>query len=124
MSTTTAPFNYIPINATGTALGLADDGEANITMPFPFTFYGVTSSNLRVGNNGGILFNATTGDVGITNAALPVASPALSILPFWDDIDSDTGDVYWEVQGPRPTAADRRVYNRPHFSNVGSATFR
>ncbi len=27
----TAPFNYIPINATGTPLGLADDGEANIT---------------------------------------------------------------------------------------------
>ena len=103
---------------------MADDGEANITIPFPFTFYGVTSSNLRVGNNGGILFNATTGDVGITNAALPVATPALAILPFWDDIDADTGDVYWEVQG---TAPNRILivewYNRPHFSNVGSATF-
>ncbi len=120
----TVPFNYIPINATGTPLGLADDGEANITIPFPFTFYGVTSSNLRVGNNGGILFNATTGDVAITNTALPAASPALSILPFWDDIDSDTGDVYWEVQG---TAPNRMLivewYNRPHFSNTGSATF-
>ncbi len=119
-----APFNYIPINTTGTPLGLADDGEANITSPFPFTFYGVTSSNLRVGNNGGILFNATTGDVGITNAALPIATPPLSILPFWDDIDSDTGDVYWEVQG---TAPNRMLivewYNRPHYSNTGSATF-
>ena len=110
--------------ARGEALGLTDDSEANIVSPFPFTFFGATSSDLRVGNNGGILFNATTGDIGITNAALPVATSALSILPFWDDIDADTGDVYWEVQGTTP---NRMLivewYNRPHFSNVGSATF-
>jgi hypothetical protein len=119
-----APFNYIPINTTGTPLGLADDGEANITSPFPFTFYGVTSTNLRVGNNGGILFNATAGELTFSNTALPVATPALAILPFWDDIDADTGDVYWEVQG---TAPNRMLivewYNRPHYSNVGAATF-
>ena len=61
---TNAAYSYIPINTTGTALGLTDDGEANITIPWGATFFGVTSSNLRVGNNGGILFNATTGDVG------------------------------------------------------------
>ena len=48
----------------------------------------------------------------------------LGDLPFWDDIDADTGDVYWEVQG---TAPNRMLivewYNRPHFSNIGSATF-
>jgi len=121
---TAATYSYIPINTTGAPLGLADDGEANITLPFSFTFYGVTSSNLRVGNNGGILFNATTGDVGTGNVALPVATPAFAILPFWDDIDSDTGDVYWEVQGAAPNrVAIVEWYNRPHYSNVGSATF-
>lgn len=121
---TTAAYNYIPINTTGAALGLADDGEANITLPFAFTFYGVTSSNLRVGNNGGILFNATTGDVAVANIAIPAAAPAYAILPFWDDIDSDTGDVYWEVQGTAPNRmAIIEWYNRPHYSNIGSATF-
>ena len=39
-------------------------------------------------------------------------------------MDDETGNVYWEVQG---TAPDRKLivewYNRPHFSNTGSATF-
>lgn len=116
-----APFNYISINTTGTPLNLTDDGEANITIPFPFTFYGVTSSDLRVGNNGGIRFNATTGDVGITNAALPNAAHPLTIFPFWDDLDEEQGNVYWEVQGTAPNRiAIIEWYQRPHFP--GSAT--
>ncbi len=123
---TNAAYNYIPINTTGTALRLTDDGEANITIPWGATFFGVTSSNLRVANNGGILFNATTGDVGATErrAADCRACRLRPSLPFWDDIDADTGDVYWEVQGTTP---NRMLivewYNRPHFSNIGSATF-
>jgi|GEM_PF-1344800 len=117
-----AAFNYIPINVTGTALNLTDDGEANITLPFPFTFYGVTSSNLRVGNNGGILFDATAGHLGITNAALPVADPALAILPFWDDLDDEQGNVYWEVQGTAPNrVAIVEWYNRTHFPGAVAA---
>ena len=65
--------------------------------------------------------------MGLTNAALPTAAtglPAPAILPFWDDIDDETGNVYWEVQGTSP---NRMLivewYNRPHFSNIGSATF-
>jgi hypothetical protein len=123
---TVAPitFNFVDISGTGTALNLTDDSEANITIPFGFTFYGVTSSNLRVGNNGGILFNATTGDVGVTNATLPNGTIGLAMLPFWDDMDSDTGNVYWEVQGAAPNRTlIVEWYNRPHYSNVGAATF-
>ncbi|MER2600278.1 MAG: proprotein convertase P-domain-containing protein, partial [Caldilineales bacterium] len=121
---TGAPYNYISIQTSGAALALGDDGEANITLPFPFTFFGVTSSNLRVGNNGGILFNTAAGDLSFTNAALPTASPAYAIFPFWDDIDSDTGDVYWQVQGVAPNRmAIIEWYNRPHYSNIGAATF-
>ena len=120
----TIPFSWVDISATGTPLALADDGEANIVSPFPFTFYGVTSTDLRVGNNGGILFNRTTGDVGLTNATLPNATIGLAMLPFWDDIDSDTGDVYWQVLG---TAPNRTLvvewYNRPHYSNTGAGTW-
>jgi len=108
------------ISSTGTALGLSDDGEENITIPFAFTLDGVSSSDLRVGNNGGVLFGVTTGNVSV------VSSPtAIGFYPFADDIDNDYGDVYWETLG---TAPNRRVViqwnDRPHYNNSPSgATF-
>ena len=123
---TATTMNFIDISTTGTALNLTDDSEANITSPFPFTFFGATSSDLRVGNNGGILFGVTTGDLGVTNAALPAASglPAPAILPFWDDFDDETGNVFWQVQGTSP---NRKLivqwHNRPHYNGVGAVTF-
>ena len=116
---------YEWIDATGgTALGLTDDGEANVTLPFAFTFYGTSSTAIRVGNNGGFFFNATTGDLSTANADLGTTTASNIVVPFWDDIDSDTGDVYYQTFGTAPN----RVFviewfNRPHFSNVGSGTF-
>ena len=109
------------ISSTGTDLALADDGEATITIPFGFTLDGVTSTDLVVGNNGGVLFGVTTGDVN-TGFSVPTAS---GFYPFNDDIDSDYGSVYWETLG---TAPNRRVVilwnDRPHYSNSPSgATF-
>ena len=47
---------------------------------------------------------------GVTNVGAARGQPALAILPFWDDIDADTGDVYWEVQGTAPNRmVDHRV---------------
>lgn len=115
---------YTWIDATGgTALGLSDDGEGNITLPFDFPYYGETSTAMRVGNNGGVIFNATTGDVSAGNSAISSVTSKL-LAAFWDDIDSDTGNVYWTVVGDAP---NRMVViewnNRPHYSNVGNATF-
>jgi hypothetical protein len=120
-----AGARYDWIDATdGTALDLADDGEANVTLPFSFNFYGALSTDLRVGNNGGALFGVTTGDLSVANADLGTTTASNLIVPFWDDIDSDTGNVYYKTVG---TAPHRLFvvewYNRPHFSNVGSATF-
>ncbi len=116
---------YEWIDATdGTPLNLTDDAEANVTLPFPFTFYGVSSTATRVGNNGGILFNATTGDLGAANGNLGTTTSNNLIVPFWDDIDSDTGNVYYKTVG---TAPNRRFviewYDRPHFIGGGNATF-
>jgi N-acetylneuraminic acid mutarotase len=121
-----APYNFIDISASGTALNLSDDGEANVTMPFPFIYYGVTSNLTRIGNNGGIRFATTTGDVGATNAALPNAAHPLTIVPFWDDLDDETGNVYYDTLG---TAPNRMFivqwHERPHFPGpgVGNVTF-
>jgi hypothetical protein len=108
----------------GTPLLLADDGEANVILPFSFNFYGTSASNLRIGNNGGVLFNVTSGDVSVTNGDLGSNTTNNFFAPFWDDIDSDTGDVFYKTVG---TAPYRQFvvewYNRPHYSNVGNTTF-
>ncbi|WP_299767617.1 T9SS type A sorting domain-containing protein [uncultured Dokdonia sp.] len=121
--TDTTPFE--DISATGTALGLTDDGEENIVIPFEFNLDGQVSSDLRIGNNGGILYGVTEGDLFAGNLPLDGQSPR--IVPFWDDFDDETGDVYWEVRGTEPA---RRVIiqweDRPHFpgqTEIDPATF-
>lgn len=117
-------FGWI-VPAGGTALDLADDGLANITLPFTFTFYDRSTRALRISNNGGILVGATSGSLSYDNASMNGANtPNYLIAPFWDDIDDSGGNVYWSALGAAP---NRRVVitwqNRPHFSDVGAATF-
>ena len=108
----------------GTPLELSDDGEANVTLPFAFDFYGTSSTDIRVGNNGGVLFGVTTGDLSTANADLSNSSTNNLIAPFWDDIDSDTGDVYYKTIGSAPYRQFIvEWFDRPHFSNIGNGTF-
>ncbi len=117
-------YGWIDITATGTPLGLTDDGEADVTMPFDFTLYGSTSDLVCIGNNGGLLVGQAGCSISTANVALPSGNVPMGVLPFWDDIDSDTGDVYYETQGVAPNRMFIvEWYNRPHFSNIGSATF-
>ena len=121
-STCTSTFE--DISSSGTALGLVDDGEVAITLPFDFTLTGVTSRDLLVSNNGAVLFGVTSGNVSAFNTELTSNSAKPGFYPFWDDIDDDAGDVYWEVKG---TAPNRYLviewYQRPHYRNIGDATF-
>lgn len=111
---------FIDISGTGTPLGLLDDGEANLTTTVGNAIFG--AGTVRVGNNGGIGFTGA-GDLGATNGPLPsvgIFGGVTALLPFWDDIDSDTGDVYWQEVGGTLIV---QWQNRPHYSNLGSATF-
>lgn len=121
--TDTTPFE--DISTTGTELMLTDDGEENIVIPFDFDLDGQVSSDLRVGNNGGVLFGTTTGDLFSGN--VPLAGQTPRIVPFWDDLDDEIGGVFWEVRGTTPA---RRVIiqwdDRPHFpgdTEIDPATF-
>jgi hypothetical protein len=99
IQSTSCGYSFQDISGTGTALGLAYDGEANVTMPFSFSFYGTSSTALRVGNEGGILFNATTGNISSTNNSL--SNGALAIFPLWTALYS-AGDVYYQTIGSAP----------------------
>ncbi len=117
-------FAFEDISATGTALNLGDDSVATVSIPFAAQLYGVSSSDLVIGNNGGIVFGTTTASIGFTNAVLPSAlTPPLRIYPFWDDLDSESGNVFHETRG---TAPNRRFivqwHDRPHFNGATNPT--
>ncbi|NPA42656.1 MAG: hypothetical protein GXO27_01320, partial [Chlorobi bacterium] len=120
--TCTNPFE--DISSTGTALGLADDGEAYVQLPFDFQLGTIVSRDLVVGNNGGVLFGVTSGNVHYNNLPLSDASVRPGFYPFWDDIGANGGDVYWEVKG---TAPNRYFviewYDRPRYGTSDGGTF-
>ncbi len=111
-----AVHGWIEISGTGTALGLWDDQE--IDVPLPFTNQMFSAAMAQVGNNGGIGFSGAYG-LPYVNTHIPTATAfggGQALFPFWDDLDWDTGDVYHETIGTSP---DRvfvvEWYNRPHF---------
>lgn len=91
---------FIDISGTGTGYDITDDGEQNITMSYPFIFQGTIVSDIRIGNNGGILFGVTTGDIATTGTV--GGATANGVYPWWDDMDSETGDVFYEEIGVAP----------------------
>jgi hypothetical protein len=124
---TISPINtpFTDIRATGTLLttggtsvNLGDDGEATITAA-QLSSAGFTGNplfpvaDIRVGNNGGVVWNSNTGDIGFTNANLLTATAAQVgtasqggtrqfIAPFWDDVfGSSTNGArnIWQVSG-------------------------
>lgn len=109
-------YDFDDISSTGTPLELAEslNSWAGITIPFGFTFYGKTSDQLSVSNNGGITFGNLTGPMDDLNRPEPGASEGPVIMPFWDDLADSAGNVYWEVRGSTPNRSVVVQWNRPH----------
>lgn len=126
-------YLFIDACASGTSLGLADDGTVTVPIGFTFAFYGVPYTNVLIDNNGNLSMGADPG--GFSNDC-PMPStlendPMLYL--FWDDMDSDTGDVCYEYHAVCPqtdgigTGTGECLviewFDRPHFSNIGAVTF-
>ncbi|MEO6061993.1 MAG: carboxypeptidase regulatory-like domain-containing protein, partial [Thermoflexales bacterium] len=111
--------------AGGQSYGLSDDGEVNISLPFPIGFYTLTTQSLRIGNNGALLVGVTAGDVDYQNLDL-ISVPAYLVSPFWDDLDGG-GTVRWMTIGAFPNrAAVIEWRDIPRYTTagpVGAATF-
>jgi hypothetical protein len=127
--TCSLPGTFVDISATGTALGLADEGVVEITPGFDLTatlFAGDGSGRVWVANNGAVGFLGDDGTAGAfwLNTTLPnfglfggAHGTPQALAAYWDDLDADTGDVYHETIG----AAGSRVLiiqwqDRPHYS--------
>ena len=95
-------FNWHDISATGTALGLGNNGEATIAPSgFSFRFPGTTSaySAFTIGANGAINFAAA--NVPANNQAIPDDNGADAnrfVALYWDDLAPNVGgEIYWQV---------------------------
>lgn len=91
---------FFDISTTGTDLGLGDDGEAGVTIPFSFLYQGSQLiTDVSVGNNGDIKLGTLTGT---TSFSGNMTSLADGLYPWLDDLDSETGGVYYETIGTSP----------------------
>jgi subtilisin-like proprotein convertase family protein len=91
-------YAFTDIRATGEALDLG--GESDIIRPLPFTFpfYHHAANSLQIFNNGVL---SVGGDwyAGRYNYPLPTHRLRHAIAPLWDDLGSESGNVWYEVQG-------------------------
>jgi len=88
---------FIDISTTGTDLGLSDDGQAGITIPFSFLYQGAQQiSEVSVGNNGDIKLGTLTGASSFNGNMTTLAD---GLYPWLDDMDEETGGVYYETIG-------------------------
>ena len=134
--------SFTNIAVSGTALTTSDDAEINLSAA-TLSGAGFTGnellglSNIRVGNNGGVLWNATTGDVGYINSTtfgtMAGAGPASGnfgngglqagvqfVAPLWDDNTPGTGGgLRWQVVGGNLII---QWTNQDHFNASGSGT--
>ena len=97
---------YNWINTTGaTSVGLFDDdGDATITLPFPFTYYGETYTELNVSTNGFFAVMPIEVDA-YTNAPMPTSDdPNGTIALYWNDGEVVEGesDILIKTVGTEP----------------------
>ena len=81
-----------------------DDGVTTLELPFPFTFYGTTYTELQASSNGNLQFG--NGNPFYANSCMdeaPVLGMGDMIAPFWDDLDlTSFGFLEYEVTGEAP----------------------
>ncbi|MCP4684409.1 MAG: hypothetical protein GY867_03075 [bacterium] len=84
-------FDWQDISTTGTAVGLADDDWAGpIAIGFDFPFYDTVYSDLYIGSNGLLTFDAGSSEA--LNRSLPsTLFPSPLIAVWWDNLDPGNG---------------------------------
>lgn len=95
---------YAYIDATNDTGLYADDDIITLDLPFPFTFYGTTYTEITASSNGTLQLGNSS--VQFSNACLtPTPADGMGdlIAPFWDDLDLRVfGYLETEVVGETP----------------------
>jgi len=81
-------------------LAAARDSAVDLTLPFPFRFYGTTYTQVGASVNGLLAFPSAP--PAWTNAPLPAAGVGDAILPFWDDLQTRPAGLCVSALGRAP----------------------
>ncbi|MFG0252699.1 MAG: hypothetical protein ACF8NJ_07505, partial [Phycisphaerales bacterium JB038] len=123
----TIPGDFTDIAATGTPLSLDDEGTVQVACDFDPTatlFAGDGSGACWVSNNGalGFLADGASGAF-YQNGEIPnlglfsLHQSAQALAVYWDDLDSDTGEIYVETVGdPGERVLIVQWQDRPHYA--------
>lgn len=90
---------------TGTKLVLSglDNGQAEVTMPFNFTYGNVTSNKLLVGSDGQVFPGGSASDPYFRPDSPSAAAGARLIAPYVSDFDTTPGGVWVDLQPTQVT---------------------
>jgi len=82
-------------------LPAATDDVADLTLPFPFRFYGATHTRAGASVNGLLGFPTATSSW--ANATLPAAGVGDAVMPFWDDLRTRANGLCVGTLGRMPS---------------------
>lgn len=107
--------NYLLTPSTGASIvpgttdigNHSDDLVTTIALPFNYTFYGQTYSNVTASSNGNLQFGSAS--TAYSNTSLPASGFLATIFAYWADLDTGaTGKgIYTSVTGSAPN----RIFN-------------
>lgn len=86
----------------GVYLEMGDDDYTSVAIGFPFQFYGITYSGLKISSNGYLTFGYV-GDEYVNQPIPMPGEPSNLIAPFWDDLVPSMGNgVFYKLIGTAP----------------------
>src|SRR6187397_1626677 len=100
-----------------------DDTVTTIALPFAYTLYDQTFTNINLSSNGNAQF--TTTDTAFTNQCLPWTTHNYTVFPYWDDlylVNAGFG-IFTSVSGTAPNRVFNIEWRAQYFPGTGSANF-
>src|SRR5687768_9287369 len=103
-----------------------DDCVTDVTIPFSFTLYDQTFTQVGLDSNGKAHF--PSGASVFSNSCLPQAAVSYTIYPYWDDLlttGTCTGGcgIFTSVSGTAPNRIFNIEWRTTYFSGGGNANF-
>ncbi len=130
-ATSCATGNYNIVVAAATIVpgttnigSVCDDCVTDVTIPFPFTLYDQTFTQVGLDSNGKAHF--PTGASVFTNTCLPGAGMTYTIFPYWDDQRTDVGTgvgIFTSTSGTAPNRIFNIEWRTTYFSGGGTANY-
>jgi hypothetical protein len=97
-----------------------DDCTTAINLPFAYSFYGQTFSNVTISSNGNLQFAGN--NTAYANACPPQDGFDWTIFPFWQDLvtDGPSNGVYTSTSGTAPNQIFNIEWRAVYYSGVVS----